>query len=97
MNPKELISRQFIDLEGDFMSWLKTLGYTQATIATRKRNIREFLLYLERCDIITMDQAASEKIRLFVRYLKRLGEQALRKWVNECQYKCRYKLGKQIF
>lgn len=71
MNPKELISRQFIDLEGDFMSWLKTLGYTQATIATRKRNIREFLLYLERCDIITMDQAASEKIRLFVRYLKR--------------------------
>ncbi len=71
MNPKELISRQFIDLEGGFLSWLKTLGCTQATIATRKRNIREFLLYLERCDISAMDQAARDKTERFVRYLKR--------------------------
>lgn len=71
MNPKELCSRQFIDLEAGFLSWLRTLGYSDATITTRKRNIQEFLLYLERCDIITMDQAAGEKARLFVRYLKR--------------------------
>ncbi|HPJ43819.1 MAG TPA: tyrosine-type recombinase/integrase [Spirochaetota bacterium] len=71
MNPKELNSREFIDLEAGFISWLRTLGYTPATIATRKRNIREFLLYLERCGIRSMDQAASDKTRLFVRYLKR--------------------------
>ena len=71
MNPKELSSREFIDLEAGFISWLRTLGYTPATIATRKRNIREFLLYLERCGIIFIDQASGDKTRLFVRYLKR--------------------------
>ena len=71
MNPKELSSREFIDLEAGFLSWLRILGYTQATIATRKRNIREFLLYQERCGISSVDQAAGEKAKLFVRYLKR--------------------------
>ena len=46
MNPKELCSRQFIDLETDFLSWLRTLDYSEATIVTRKRNLKEFLLYL---------------------------------------------------
>lgn len=71
MNPKELRSKQFIDLEAGFLSWLRILGYTQATIATRKRNIREFLLYLERCGTSSMGQVAGEKTKLFVRYLKR--------------------------
>ncbi|MDM7917690.1 MAG: tyrosine-type recombinase/integrase [Methanosarcina sp.] len=71
MNPKELCSRQFIDLEAGFLSWLRTLGYSEATITTRRRNLREFLLYLERCGISVMDQAAGEKTKLFVRYLKR--------------------------
>jgi integrase/recombinase XerD len=71
MNPKELSSRQFIDLKSEFLSWLKTLGYSPATIATRKRNIREFLLYLERYGISSMDQTALDKTKLFVRYLKR--------------------------
>jgi len=71
MNPKELISRQFIDLEAGFLSWLRTLGYSEATITTRKRNLKGFLLYLERCGISAMDQAAGEKTKLFVRYLKR--------------------------
>jgi integrase/recombinase XerD len=71
MNPKELSSREFTDLEAGFLSWLKTLGHTQATIATRKRNIREFLFYLERCGISSVDQAAGEKAKLFVRHLKR--------------------------
>jgi len=71
MNPKELHSREFIDLEGGFLSWLQTLGYSESTVTTRKRNIREFLLYLERCDISAMDQAARDKTERFVRYLKR--------------------------
>jgi len=71
MNPKELISRQFIDLEAGFIGWLRTLGYSEATITTRKRNIKEFLLYLERCGIIAMDQAARDKTERFVMYLKR--------------------------
>lgn len=71
MNPKELGSKEFIDLESGFLSWLRTLGYSEATIVTRKRNLREFLLYLERCGISVMDQTAGEKTKLFVRYLKR--------------------------
>ena len=71
MNPKELISKQFIDLDISFFNWLHTLGYSPSTIATRKRSIKEFLLYLERCGINSMDQAAGEKVNLFVRYLKR--------------------------
>jgi len=71
MNPKELCSRQFIDQEAGFLSWLRTLGYSEATIVTRKRNLREFLLYLERCGISVMDQSAGGKTKLFTRYLKR--------------------------
>lgn len=71
MNPKELISREFIDLDISFLNWLHTLGYSPSTIATRKRSIKEFLLYLERCGISSMDQVAVEKTKLFTRYLKR--------------------------
>jgi len=71
MNPKELSSKQFIYLDIGFLGWLRTLGYSEATITTRKRNLREFLLYLERCGISVMDQAAGEKTKLFVRYLRR--------------------------
>jgi len=71
MNPKELTSRQFIDMEGGFLSWLRTLGYSEATISTRKRNIKEFLLYLERCGIIAIDQAPGDTTKGFVRYLRR--------------------------
>lgn len=71
MNPKELYSPQFKQLESSFVNWLQTLNYSPATIATRKRNIREFLLYLERCNIITIEHADNDKVNLFVRYLKR--------------------------
>jgi len=71
MNPKELISRQFIDIEAGFIDWLRTLGYSEATITTRKRNIKEFLLYLERSGISAMDQDAGDTTKGFVRYLRR--------------------------
>jgi site-specific recombinase XerD len=71
MNSKELYSPQFKQLETSFLQWLQTLNYSPATIATRKRNIREFLLYLERCNIIIIEQADNDKINLFIRYLKR--------------------------
>lgn len=71
MNPKELSSKQFIDMEAGFLSWLKTLDYSEATIVTRRRNLKEFLLYLERCGISSIDQSAGAKTKLFVRYLKR--------------------------
>src|SRR3972149_3115101 len=71
MNPKELYSPQFKQLETSFLQWLQTLGYSPATIATRKRNIKEFLLYLERCNITTIEQATNDKIKRFVKYLKR--------------------------
>jgi integrase/recombinase XerD len=71
MNPKTLYSPQFVQFETSFLQWLQTLNYSPATIATRKRNIREFLLYLERCSITTIEQADNDKVSLFVRYLKR--------------------------
>ena len=71
MNPKELYSPQFKQLETGFLQWLQTLNYSPATITTRKRNIREFLLYLERCGIITIEQTTNHKVQRFVKYLKR--------------------------
>ena len=71
MNIKELYSPQFNTLETEFSNWLQTLGYSPATIVTRKRNIKEFLLYLERCNIITIEQITSYKARQYVSYLKR--------------------------
>lgn len=71
MNPTEIQSRQFKTLETGFLNWLQTLGYSPATIATRTRNIREFLLYLERCNINNTEKISNHKVKLFVRYLKR--------------------------
>jgi site-specific recombinase XerD len=70
MNPKTLYSPQFTRLEHDFLNWLQTLGYSQATIATRKRNIREFLLYLERSNVTTIEKATNHKARRYITYLK---------------------------
>jgi len=71
MNPENLHSQQFKTLEISFIHWLKTLGYSESTVTTRKRSIREFLLYLERYGISTMDQAAGDPTKRFVRYLKK--------------------------
>ena len=66
-----ITSPQFTALENSFLQWLKTLNYSDATIKTRKRNIREFLLYLERCDITGIEGMNEEKVKLFTRYLNR--------------------------
>jgi len=71
VNPKTLYSPQFVQLETSFLQWLQTLNYSPATISTRKRNIREFLLYLERCNITIIDQATNHKARRYITYLKR--------------------------
>lgn len=69
--PTEIISPQFKQLETSFIKWLQTLNYSPSTIITRKRNIHEFLLYLERCGITTIEQVSNYKAKRFVRYLKR--------------------------
>jgi site-specific recombinase XerD len=69
--PAEIISPQFKQLEAGFTGWLQTLNYSQETIKTRKRGIKEFLLYLERCNITTIESITGYKARRFVRYLKR--------------------------
>jgi site-specific recombinase XerD len=70
MNLKTLYSPQFKQLETSFLQWLQTLNYSPATIATRKRNIKEFLLYLERCDITTIENITSDKTKRYVKYLE---------------------------
>ena len=60
-----------MQLEQSFISWLQTLNYSPATIATRKRNIREFLLYLERNNVTTIEKATDHKARRYITYLKR--------------------------
>ena len=64
-------SKQFRALEKGFLHWLEILGYSPATVTTRKRNIREFLLYLERCSIDSTQKITAYKSGRFVRYLKR--------------------------
>lgn len=64
-------SEQFLALEKGFLYWLETLGYSPATVTTRRRNIREFLLYLERCEIDSVEKITTYKTNRFVRYLKR--------------------------
>jgi len=66
-----IYSEEFAALEKGFLKWLETLNYSPVTIASRKRNIREFLLYLERCGIKSMSEASQYKVGRFVRYLKR--------------------------
>jgi len=71
MITREITSLQFNELESGFIRWLQTLNYSEETVKTRKRNIREFLLYLERCSIESVESMPDEKIKLFVRYLQR--------------------------
>jgi len=66
----EITSLQFRELETGFLNWLKTLNYSEETIKTRKRNIREFMLYLERCDIAGIEKMTDETGKNFVNYLK---------------------------
>src|SRR6056297_2922468 len=66
-----IYSEEFAELEKGFLQWLETLNYSPATIASRKRNIREFLLYLERSNVKSMKDATQYKVGRFVRYLKR--------------------------
>ena len=84
MNPKELISSKFIDIEAGFIGWLRTLSYSEATITTRKRNIKEFLLYLERSGISAMDHDAGDTTKGFVRYLRRRENKLIRRRAYEC-------------
>jgi len=69
--PTEILSPQFKQLETSFANWLQTLNYSQETIKTRKRNVKEFLLYLERCQITTIETITDHKAKHFKRYLKR--------------------------
>jgi len=47
------------------------MGYSLSTVETRRRSIREFLLYLERCEINSVEKITTYKTGRFVRYLKR--------------------------
>ncbi|MBD3182973.1 tyrosine-type recombinase/integrase [Candidatus Poribacteria bacterium] len=71
MITEQIHSKQFITLEKDFLRWLQALGYSPSTVQTRKRNIREFLLYLERSGITSVEKITAYKAGRFVRYLKR--------------------------
>ena len=66
----EITSLQFKELESGFTKWLKTLNYSDETIKTRKRNIREFLLYLEQCGITGIEGMNEEKVKQFANHLK---------------------------
>ena len=67
----QITSPQFKELEAGFLKWLKTLNYSEETVKTRKRNIREFLLYLERCSVTHVESMSVEKVQNFTNYLKR--------------------------
>jgi len=60
---------QFQELETDFIHWLVTLNYSEATIYTRKRNIREFLRWLEKCGVTVLEELTNDRVRPFVNHL----------------------------
>jgi len=66
----QITSSEFRELESGFLKWLKTLNYSEETIKTRKRNIREFLLYLEQCGVAGSENMSTEKVKSFVNHLK---------------------------
>jgi integrase/recombinase XerD len=67
----EIITPQFKALQTGFLKWLKTLNYSPETVKIRKRNIKEFMLYLEWCSIENVESMTDEKVKLFTRYLSR--------------------------
>ena len=72
-----------------FTNWLKTLNYSEATIQTRKRNIREFLLYLEKHGITNVENITNETVKQFANYLKqrenrRYGSGLMNASINVC-------------
>jgi len=71
MITENIHSELFITLERGFLHWLETMGYSLSTVETRRRSIREFLLYLERCEINSVEKITTYKTGRFVRYLKR--------------------------
>ena len=71
MIPTHLYSLQFNRLEAGFLRWLQILGYSKATIEARRRNVREFLLYLERCKVLSIEQVTEDKVRQFKKYLRK--------------------------
>ena len=71
MIPVEIISPGFKLLETGYINWLRTMGYSTSTIAARKRYIKEFLLYLERSGVTSIEGASNYKVGRFVRYLRR--------------------------
>jgi len=71
MITESIHSEQFKALEKGFLHWLETLGYSPSTVETRRRNIRELLLYLERCGIDSIEKITEYKAGRYVRYLNR--------------------------
>ncbi len=67
---QKLQNLQFKKLETEFINWLQTLNYSDKTIKTRKRNIKEFLLYLEINKINTIEKVTNERVKRFVSYLQ---------------------------
>jgi len=71
MITEHLCSKEFTALEADFLGWLETLAYSRSTIEIRQRNIREFLLCMERCGVMQTKELTRQKVQQYVRYLKR--------------------------
>jgi len=80
---------QFKELESGFIKWLKTLNYSEETVKTRKRNIREFLLYLEQCGVSNVGNMSDEQVKNFADYLtrrrnRRYGSGLMNASINVC-------------
>jgi integrase/recombinase XerD len=57
-------------IEKDFIHWLETLGFSKATVTTRKRNIHEFFSWLENNKIENINQIRKEDLKEYTNYLQ---------------------------
>jgi integrase/recombinase XerD len=69
MITEKIRSREFITLKENFTRWLQTLGYSPSTVDLRRRSIHEFLLYLERCGIGSVEKITGDNADGFAGYL----------------------------
>ncbi len=70
MKKLTLTNPKFRYLEKSFREWLDILGYAPSTVYNMPNMIREFLSYLERIEILTIESVKAEHFELFYSQLK---------------------------
>lgn len=70
MRKEKINIPEFKTVLQDFIGWLETLSYSKATVTTRQRNVFEFLVFLQKNKITTIEQIANEDLNNYIKHQK---------------------------